>query len=254
MYDVIIIGVGMAGMTAAIYVARAGRKVLVLENKAHGGQIINSYKIENWPGDFGVSGPDLMEKIYNQMKDLGAEIKYEEAISLKEEGEKFLVKTDEAEYNCDAIIIATGTEPRKLDEERTKEVGDRPILYCATCDGALYKDKTVAVIGGGNSAKHEIEYLEKIVAKVYPVHFEDPIPEDVEAVFVAIGREPATSAFKDFVDLDENGYIVADESCKTSRNGVFVAGDCRTKNIRQLVTAAGDGAVAAETAIRYLGE
>lgn len=253
MYDVIIIGAGMAGMTAGIYVARAGRKVLILENKACGGQIINSFKIENWPGDLGVSGSDLMKKIHAQMCELGAEIKYEEVIGV-EKNEQFVVKTDEAEYLCKAVIIATGTEPRQLDEERMREVGERPISYCATCDGALYKDKIVAVIGGGNSAKHEIEYLENIVAKVYSVHFEDKIPEDVEAVFVAIGREPATEVFKDLVNLDENGYIVAGEDCKTSCEGVFVAGDCRTKSVRQLVTAAGDGAVAAGEALKYLGE
>ena len=160
--------------------------------------------------------------------------------------------TDENGYNCGAVIIATGTEPRKLSGKQAEDVGERPISYCAICDGALYKDKPVAVVGDGNTAKHEIKYLEGICSKVYNVHRDEPIPEDAEAVFVAIGRVPATELLDKFVELNSDGQVVASDDCKTSCPGVFVAGDCRTKSVRQLVTAAGDGAIAAAGALDYL--
>ncbi len=252
-YDIIIIGAGIAGMTAGIYVARAGKSALVLEAGAVGGQIVTALRVDNWPGDFGASGAELMDKIYHQMNNLGVKIAYEKVIKINDMGGGFLVKTDEAEYKCGAVIIASGTEPRRLSEEQVKDAGERAISYCATCDGALYKDKPVVVIGSGNTAKHEIKYLEGIASKVYNIHHDEPIPEDAEAIFVAIGRVPNTEVFKGFVEMDGDGYIVAGEDCKTSRLGVFVAGDCRTKTTRQLVTAAGDGAVAAMNAVQYLG-
>ena len=255
-YDIIVIGAGIAGMTAAIYTGRAGLKTLVLERRVQGGQIINAQKIENWPGDYGASGADLMNKIYHQMNNFGVDIEFEEVVEMREinggEKRRFLVKTEDDEYSCGAIILAMGTEPRKLSEKQAADAGKRPISYCATCDGALYKDKTVVVVGSGNTAKHEMKYLEGICKKVYHIHHDEPIPEDTEAVFVAIGRVPETGFLGDLVDLDENGYVVAGEDCKTSHVGVFVAGDCRTKDLRQLVTAAGDGAVAAEAATKYL--
>lgn len=251
-YDCIIIGAGMAGLTAAIYLQRAGKNALVLESKIHGGQIINTINIENWPGDFGVSGAELMQKIYEQAKKLGAKVEYEEVIKIIDGAEK-IVKTEDGEYSADTIIIATGTNPRKMSEKQTADAGDRPISYCATCDGALYKNKPVVVVGSGNTAKHEIKYLEGICSKVYNIHHDDPIPKDAEAVFVAIGRVPATGFVKGLVELDSVGYIVADESCTTSCPGIFAAGDCRTKTVRQLVTAAGDAAVAAGAVVKYLG-
>lgn len=251
-YDCIIIGAGMAGLTAAIYLQRAGKNALVLESKIHGGQIINTINIENWPGDFGVSGAELMQKIYEQAKELGAKIEYEEVVKIIDGAEK-VVKTEDGEYSTDTIIIATGTNPRKMSEKQTADAGDRPISYCATCDGALYKNKPVVVVGSGNTAKHEIKYLEGICSKVYHIHHDDPIPKDAEAVFVAIGRVPATGFVKGLVELDSVGCIVADESCTTSCPGIFAAGDCRTKTVRQLVTAAGDAAVAADAAVKYLG-
>ncbi len=264
-YDVIIVGAGIAGMTAAIYAVRAGKRVLTLEGQMQGGQIINTINIENWPGDMGVSGADLSQKIYQQMVELGAEMKYEEVLEIKKSAEYnseadasdevracYNVRTDEAEYLASAVIIATGTEPRKMSDKQTASAGKRPISYCATCDGALYKGKPVVVVGHGNSAKHEVKYLEGICSKVYQIHHDEPIPKDAKAVFVAIGRIPNTSMFEDLVDLDENGYIVSDESCHTSALGVFAAGDCRTKNLRQLVTAASDGSIAATEAVKYL--
>ncbi len=253
-YDVIIVGAGIAGMTAGIYVKRAGLSVLIIEKTIHGGQIINTLNIENWPGDLGVSGADLSEKIYKQVSELGAEITYEDVEEIKKSPSKgFIVKTDEDEYSCGAVILAMGTEPRRMSEKQTADAGKRPISYCATCDGALYKGKPVVVVGSGNTAKHEMKYLENIASKVYHIHHDDPIPEDAEAVFVAIGRVPNTKFLGDLVKRDSAGYIEAGEDCETSCKGIFVAGDVRTKTVRQLVTAAGDGSVAAQAVIDYLG-
>lgn len=251
-YDVVIIGAGIAGMTAAIYVCRAGKTVLVLEERVQGGQIINTINIENWPGDFKVSGAELSQKIYKQMEELGAEVEFDKVTKISRDGNEFVVTGEDDEYGASAIIIASGTEPRKLSDKQALDAGGRPISYCATCDGALYKDKIVVVVGHGNTAKHEVKYLENIASKVYQIHHDDPIPEDAEAVFVAIGRVPNTSFLKDFVELDNDGYVVASEDCKTSASGIFVAGDCRTKDVRQLVTAASDGAAAASAVIEYL--
>lgn len=243
-YDVIIIGAGIAGMTAGIYAVRAGKSVLILESTVQGGQIINTLNIENWPGDLGVSGADLSQKIYAQATKLGVEFEFEEVLGITTGDGGFIIQTDEVEYACQNVILAVGTEPRKLSDKQAKDAGKRPISYCATCDGALYKGKPVVVVGSGNTAKHEMKYLENIASKVYHIHHDDPIPEDAEAVFVAIGRVPNTEFLKGFVDLDSQGYIIAGEDCKTSREGVFAIGDCRTKSVRQLVTAASDGATA----------
>lgn len=253
-YDVVIIGAGMAGLTAAIYACRAGMSVLVLESNVIGGQIVSALTVENWPGDYRVSGADLMKKIGQQAEDVGAEIRYEETVEVKKDGADFKVLTDENEYKCRAVIVATGTEPRKLSAKQAKDAGRRPISYCATCDGALYKNKPVVVVGSGNTAKHEMKYLEGICSKVYHIHHDDPIPTDAEAVFVAIGRVPATEFLGDLVERDAEGYIVADETCMTVCPGLLVAGDCRTKALRQLVTAASDGAMAASAAIQHLRE
>ena len=253
-YDVIVVGGGMAGLTAGIYVVRAGKSVLVLESGAVGGQIITAPSVENWPGSFRMSGSDLMKDIAGQVTELGVEIKYEEVTEITKKDNGFLVTTDEDEYICGAVIIATGTEPRRLSEKQTKDAGKRAISYCATCDGALYKNKPVVVVGSGNTAKQEMAYLKNIASKVYHIHHDDPIPEDAEAVFVAIGRIPMTKMYTDLVDVDKDGFIIAGEDCVTSCPGVFVAGDCRTKSVRQLVTAAGDGAVAAEAAVHYLNK
>ena len=253
-YDVVIVGAGIAGMTAAIYICRAGKSVLVLEERVQGGQIINTINIENWPGDFKVSGAELSQKIYKQMEELGAEVEFDKVTKISRDKGEFVIECEDEDYRALAVVIASGTEPRRLSERQTLDVGNRPISYCATCDGALYKDKIVVVVGHGNSAKHEVKYLENIASKVYQIHHDEPIPEDAEAVFVAIGRVPNTSFLKDFVELDGDGYVVASEDCKTSMLGVFVAGDCRVKDVRQLVTAASDGAVAASAAVEYLNK
>lgn len=299
-YDLVVIGAGIAGLTAAIYGKRAGLSVLVLEGKVPGGQIINTLEIENWPGDFGVSGADLIQKVQKQAMGLGAEIEMEEVLKIS--GDKsagFVVTTEDGEYEAKTVILAVGAENKKLGLAREDELIGRGVSYCATCDGAFYKDKAVAVIGGGNTALGDALYLSELASKVFLVHRRDEfrgdaslvekvkakenielvlgfIPSeilgeekvtclkvelkdgegvragdkyrflDVDGVFVAIGQKPATEFLKGFVDLDENGYIVAGEDCVTSRAGVFAVGDCRTKSVRQLVTAAGDGAVAVD--------
>ncbi len=253
MVDLIIVGAGVAGMTAAIYAKRAGLSVLVFEAKVFGGQIVNSEKVENYPGFENISGKELTEKIYHQMNNLGEKIRDEEVVAVRKlSNGDFEVETDEGKYASRAIIIATGTKPRELPEKQKKMAGKRPISYCATCDGALYAGKTVVVVGSGNTAKHEVEYLKRICEKVYQIHHTDEIPEDAEAIFVAVGRVPNTELVRGLVELDENGYIVAGEDCKTTCAGMFVAGDCRTKTARQLVTATGDGAVAAMSIVDFL--
>lgn len=304
-YDVVIVGAGIAGLTAAIYARRAEKSVLVLEGKVPGGQIINTLTIENWPGNMGVSGVELMQKIQKQAMELGAEIEMEEVESIQKVDDGFVVKTEEDEYEARAIISAVGAEDKKLGLAREDELTGKGVSYCATCDGAFYKGKPVVVIGGGNTALYDALYLSDIVSKVYLVHrrsefrgdkalvnklrqcenveFVTPfVPEELlgedrvtgikvkmvdsdkvragdkyrfleaDGVFVAIGKKPQTAKFAELVKLDNNGYIVAGEDCKTTCPGVFVAGDCRTKSVRQLVTAAGDGAVAAEAVINYL--
>ena len=252
-YDVAIVGAGVAGMTAAIYVRRAGKSVVVFEEKVPGGQIVNTSSVANWPGEPGISGADLSREIKEQMVGLSAELEYATVSSVKKTDEGFMVETDDGEFLVGAVILAMGTEPRKLSEKQMKDAGERTISYCATCDGALYKGKPVVVVGSGNTAKHEMAYLSNIASKVYHIHHDEPIPEEAVAVFVAIGRVPHTEVAKGLVDLDDDGYVMAGEDCLTSCPGVFVAGDCRTKNLRQLVTAAADGAVAGNAAVQYLG-
>ena len=298
-YDIIIVGAGVAGMTAAIYARRANKSVLVLEGKTYGGQIVSSFNIANWPGEPGISGVDLTKKIYKQVKDLGAEIEFEEVTGVDDKGEIKEVKTEEEIYLGRSLILAVGSADREMEIPYEKELTGHGVSYCATCDGAFYKDKEVAVVGGGNTAFYDALYLSDIVKKVYLVHRRDSFRADamlvekvrakknvefvleahpvelvgkekveglvvekkngekqelaVAGVFVAIGRAPATKVFGELVNLDEKGYVVASEDCHTSRVGVFVAGDCRTKTIRQLVTAASDGAVAANEAVQYLG-
>lgn len=303
MYNIVIVGAGIAGLTAAIYGRRAGKSVLVLEGKTYGGQIINTFQIENWPGDFGVSGVDLMQKIYKQATELGAEVEFEEVTAIEKTATGFVVKTEDEEYAAGAVILAVGAEDKKLGIASEEKFTGRGVSYCATCDGAFYKDKKVAVIGGGNTALYDALYLADIASKVYLVHrrnefrgdavlverlrsksnvefvlgyvpeeilgdkkvsgiklvpsdevtdVKDEMEMDVDGVFVAVGKSPMTEKFAELVELDAGGYIKAAENCVTSCPGVFVAGDCRTKDIRQLVTAAADGAVAADAAVHYL--
>lgn len=295
MYDITIIGAGPAGLTAAIYGRRANKKVLVLEANTYGGQIITTDKIENYPVNPGISGFDFATKLYNQVKDLGAEIKFEKVTEIKENE----VITTKNTYKTKTIIIATGRDNRKLNLENEEKLTGKGVSYCATCDGAFYKDKVVAVNGGGNTAVEDALYLSDIAQTVYLIHRRDTFRAEavlidrlkekenikivlnttitkingeiklenieiknptetktlnVDGLFIAVGQVPETENFKKLINSDEKGYIIAGEDCKTNIKNIFVAGDTRTKSLRQLVTATGDGAVAATEAIKYISE
>ena len=295
MYDIIIIGAGPAGLTAAIYGRRANKSVLVLEAKSYGGQIINTLDIENYPANNHISGFDFATNLYNQAKELGAEIVFDKVIEITNNKE---VITANNKYNAKAIIIATGSDNRKLGLPNEDELIGKGVSYCATCDGAFFKGKDVAVVGGGNTALEDALYLSNLANKVYIIHRRDEfrgedksvnlikqkdnielilnstvtklISDDkltgievtnkdgsintinIDGLFVAIGRVPSNDYYKNIINLDDQGYIVANEDCKTNIPFIFVAGDNRTKEVRQLVTATSDGAVAATNAIKYI--
>ena len=295
MFDIIIIGCGVAGMTASIYAKRANKSVLILEKNNYGGKIVNTMDIENYPIESHISGYDLATKLYNQIIDLGVEVKYEEVISISNNDIKE-VETNENKYKCKSIIIATGTTNRKLNIENEDKFIGKGISYCATCDGAFYKDKNVCVVGGGNTALEDAIYLSNIVNKVYLIHRRDTFRGDqilvdkvkntsnieiiynsnitklngndhlesiiindkdeinLDGLFIAIGQIPNNSIFKDIINLDEEGYIISDELCHTNIDGIFVAGDNKKKELRQLVTATSDGAIASYEAIKYLNK
>lgn len=298
MYDSIIVGAGTAGLTASIYLRRASKKVLVLEASSYGGAIINTLSIENYPGLYKVSGYDYATKLYNQAKDLGSEIIFEKVINIKNNSEYKEVITNKNTYKTKTIILATGSENRKLGLENEDELIGKGVSYCATCDGALYKNKIVAVCGGGNAALEDVLYLSDLASKVYLIHRRSEFRADaslisslkeknnvefildsnvtklnasdklnsievtdqdnniktlgVSALFIAIGRIPENQNFATLINLDDKGYVIAGEDCNTNVPGIFVAGDNRVKQVRQLVTAASDGAVAATEVIKYL--
>ena len=300
MYDIIIIGAGPAGLTSAIYARRNNKKVLILEAKSYGGQIINTLNIENYPGIDKISGFDFATRLYKQVQKLGAEIKYEKAIEIKNYDDRKEVLTLNNIYETKTVIIATGSKNKSLGIDGEKDLVGRGISYCATCDGALYRRKDVAIVGGGNVALDDAIYMSNIANKVYLIHrkskfkAEDTLIEKVKSIdnieiitnsnlvsingkdklesivlinkddqkriievsglFVAIGRTPENDIFKKIINLDKSGYIIADEDCKTDVEGIFVAGDTRTKELRQIVTATSDGAIAASEAIKYINK
>lgn len=287
MYDIIIIGAGPSGMSAALYALRANKKVLLLEKKCYGGQIINASNIENYPALPNVSGYDFATNLYNQIKSLGVILKYEEVLEVTDKKE---VITRKDTYKGKNIIIATGLKKRKLNLENEDKLLGSGISYCATCDGNFYKNKNVAVVGGGNTALEDALYLSNIASKVYLIHRRDNfrgekklisevkeknnielilnsnitkiIGEDnlnsieindnrnniskleIDGLFIAIGNIPDNNRFKNIIDLDENGYIIANANLKTKTDNIYVAGDTRVKTLRQLVTATSDGAIA----------
>ena len=297
MYDIIIIGAGPAGLTSAIYARRSSKKVLVLEAKTYGGQIVTTTDIENYPAAPHISGFDFATNIYNQAKELGAEIKFEKAIDIKDGDEKEVI-TNKGSYKSKTIILATGSENRKLGLDKEDELVGKGVSYCATCDGAFYKNKIVAVAGGGNAALEEALYLTDIAKKVYLIHrreffrgeesevnklkkkkniefiynsritklnAKDKLDSieitdndnnittlNIDGLFIAVGRVPENQNFAKIINLDSNGYVLAGENCHTNIEGIFVAGDNRVKDLRQLVTATSDGAVAATEAIKYI--
>ena len=287
MYDIIIIGAGPSGMSAALYALRANKKVLLLEKECFGGQIINASNIENFSALPNVSGYDFATNLYNQIKSLGVILKYEEVLEVTDKKE---VITTKDTYKGKNIIIATGLKKRKLNLENEDKLLGSGISYCATCDGNFYKNKNVAVVGGGNTALEDALYLSNIASKVYLIHRRDNfrgekklisevkeknnielilnsnitkiIGEDnlnsieitdnrnniskleIDGLFIAIGNIPDNNRFKNIIDLDENGYIIANANLKTKTDNIYVAGDTRVKTLRQLVTATSDGAIA----------
>ncbi len=300
-YKIVIIGAGTAGLSAAIYALRAGQSVLVLDGKGYGGQIGSTDKVENYPGFKSISGFDFATALYEQAKALGAKIKFSNVSSVTKDGNSFLVETKTTAYKAESLIIASGLEKRKLGLNNEDKLTGKGVSYCATCDGAFYKDKSVAVIGGGNTALEDALYLSTYCSKVYLIHrrnqyrgedadieeinakpniiqlkshiplelkgnmsveglvvqsLEDNSTKelDIDGIFTAVGQIPSNAAFADLIDLDESGYIIAGEDCKTSVEGIFAAGDCRTKQVRQLVTAAADGAVAGISAAKFVRE
>lgn len=300
MKDVIIIGAGTAGLTAAIYALRAGKSVLVLEQSSYGGQIINTPHVENYPGIERISGYEFASGLFRQAEKLGMEYRNEKVTDIREEENREaaggksgkIVETTERNYRAKAVILATGAKNRPLGIEKEAEFIGRGISYCATCDGMFFRGKKVAVVGGGNTALEDAAFLSNYCEKVYLVHRregfrgEDKLvnelreKENVEfllnktvqaiegemalqavllldknsgkesrleisGLFVAIGQIPENEVFAGLIELDEGGYIVAGEDCRTNVDGIFAAGDCRKKTVRQLTTAAADGAVAA---------
>ena len=298
LYDIIIIGGGPAGLTAAVYARRAGKRVLVLEKDALGGQITWSPKVENFPSVLSVSGAELGNRMAEQAMEQGAEVEIEEVSALEKTEAGWRVRClFGAEYEGRTVILATGAKPRMLGVDREEELVGSGVGYCAVCDGAFYKGKAVAVNGGGNSALQDALLLSESCSKVYLIHRrasfrgEQKLVEalrarpnvefvlesavsallgegeltgvlvnrdgqerrlDVEGLFVAIGHQPDNGAFAPFLELDRAGYAASGEDCRTRSAGLFVAGDCRSKGVRQLTTAVADGATAALAACSWL--
>ena len=298
-YDIIVIGGGPAGLTAATYARRAGKTVLVLEKDAFGGQINWSPRVENFPSHISVSGVELGDMLLAQAMEQGADVELEEVCGLEiKDGVKCVKALSGAEFECRALIIATGAKPRMLGLEREQELVGNGVCFCAVCDGAFYKDLPVAVNGGGNSALQDALLLSEKCSRVCLIHRRDSFrgeaklvealrekanvefvlnasvtalegEKELEAVvvdiqgekrkipvaglFVAIGHRPDNAAFSGFVELDDAGYALSGEDCRTVTEGVFVAGDCRRKSVHQLTTAVADGSVAALAACEYLG-
>ncbi|MCL2512525.1 MAG: FAD-dependent oxidoreductase [Oscillospiraceae bacterium] len=291
-YDTIIIGAGTAGLTAAVYTARMGKTALVLESSGIGGQISSSPLVENYPGFESISGAEFSGRLYEQALALGVTVELEDANKIEiTETRNVYSENGEIKRSCNKIIIAAGQRPRKLGLQDEEKFEGNGISYCAVCDGPFYKNKTVAVVGGGNSALQSAKMLSDICGKVYLVHRKDYFKGEqiladelktvknvefilnsriekytgadklsgvalinknnkksflpADGLFVTIGHIPNTEIFKGVINLDGNGYIIASEDCKTNIEGVYAAGDCRTKNVRQLTTAAADGTVCA---------
>lgn len=299
-YDTVIIGGGPAGYTAALYASRAGLDTLVIEKMSAGGQMALTGDIDNYPGfPDGVDGFTLGANMQAAAERFGAKTEYAEVLSLELAEKVKKIITASKTFLAKTVIIATGAEPRELGIEREKELVGRGVHYCAHCDGRFYKGKTVAVIGGGNSAVSDALYLSRLAKKVYLVHrrdtlratkiYLDPLKKaenieflfdstlvdivaeprvkqakiknlksgeenyiDCDGIFISIGRSPTTALLNGAIPLDAQGYIIADESTRTPIDGVFAAGDVRTKTLRQIVTAVSDGAVAASAAEEYI--
>lgn len=300
MTDVLIIGAGPAGLTAALYVIRAGFSAVVIEKNVYGGQVAITNEIENYPGITNISGVDLSLKMFEQVSKMGCKFIFEEVKSVDLVGEVKTVNTSTKQLQAKTVIITNGLKRRKLGCKGEDQFYGKGVSYCSTCDGALFKEKNVCVVGGGNTALEDALYLSNICKEVMIIvrrdHFrgeqylvdlveqknnivckmESKIEQiqgnnvvesvnisskdgntqkvDVSAVFIAIGYEPDNSMYKGQLNLDEDNYFISNEECTTNISGVFVAGDCRRKLLKQIVTAVSDGAIAATQAVRFISE
>ncbi|MGM0855089.1 MAG: thioredoxin-disulfide reductase [Bacillota bacterium] len=301
-YDVIIVGAGPAGMTAAVYTSRASLSTLMLERGVPGGQMANTEEVENYPGFDHILGPDLSNKMFDHAKKFGAEYAYGDIKEIVD-GEEFkIVKTGSKEFKARAVIITTGAEYKKIGVPGEKELGGRGVSYCAVCDGAFFKGKDLVVVGGGDSAVEEGVYLTRFANKVTIVHRRDELRAQkilqqrafdnekvdfiwnhtvkeindkegkvgsvtlvstengeetdfqADGVFIYIGMLPLTKPFESLGIINSEGYIETNEQMETKLPGIFAAGDVREKQLRQIVTATGDGSIAAQTAQHYIEE
>ena len=299
MYDIIIIGGGAAGMTAALYSLRSGKSVLLIERETIGGQISKSPRVENFPSIKEISGTEFSDKLFDQIMDLGCEFELDNVLKLEKENNTFKVYGEYNNYQSKAVIIATGLEHRKINVEPEDELIGKGVSYCAVCDGAFYKDEDVCLIGDANTALQYSLLLSNYCKKVYVCTLFDKFFADdilvsrlrkrenveiyhnlllkefkysdelegvvfentqdltkkeftVKACFIAIGQIPNNDIFSNLVELDKNGYILVDGDLQTKTEGLFVAGDCRQKKVRQLTTAVSDGAMASVGAVSYI--
>ena len=298
-YDMVIVGGGPGGYTAALYAARAGLDAVVLEKLSAGGQMALSHKIDNYPGFLGIDGFSLAEKMQQGAEEFGARTEYAEVLRLHLEENPKRIETSEGEFLARTVVYAAGAGPKNLGIAAEQELVGRGVAYCASCDGMFYRNKVVSVVGGGNSAVAEALMLSRIAKKVILIHRRDSLRADkiyhdqlrsaenvefrwnsaveelvydrkltgvklrdlnsgdlshleLDGLFVSVGRKAATDLVKDQLTLDQSGYIVADESTRTNIPGVYAVGDVRTKELRQIVTAVADGAVAVHQAQHFL--
>lgn len=296
MYDFIVIGGGTAGLSSAVYACRANKSTLVIERNSFGGQIVDAPNVENYPGIVNISGAQFAADLFDQAERAGAEFKCEEVTAIEAHEGYTAVVTDCDKYEAKAVLIATGCRHRRLGAAGEDRLIGNGVSYCALCDGAFFKDKTVAVVGGGNAAFSDALYLAGVASLVYIIHRRDKFRAEqtlvdkaaernsvriltnatveklegeeeltglvlevngeekriaVDGLFVAVGQQPDNDVFA-AVGLDEGGYIIADEKCRTKLKGVYAVGDCRQKTVRQLTTAAADGAIAVSTALEEM--
>lgn len=300
-YDLIIIGSGPAGLAAAIYAGRAELDTIIIEKAPmSGGQIVNTYEVDNYPGIPGISGFDLGTKFREHCDQLDMNFITGEVVKFEVENDiKKITLDDNTSYSAKTVIIAAGAKPRKLMVEGEEKLSGLGVSYCATCDGAFFRNKVTAVVGGGDVAVEDAIFLARICKKVYVIHRRDEFRAarsytskltamenveilwdtvvekiigddqvsqievknmkneesktlDVDGVFVAVGTIPTSEVYKGIINMDKNGYVIAGEDCKTNIPGVFAAGDIRTKELRQIITAASDGANAITAVEKYL--